>query len=91
MKNTFEIKAYNVDYYLRGKLIGSIITKKPDREIMGYMGRKNTILEKDILLKNKKYKKGITVTTECLPICGKYIGTQEDKISAMLKTRLPYE
>jgi hypothetical protein len=90
MANIYEILGYNIDYYFRGKLIGSIKTDKPDRKVLGYTGRKNIILPNDIILKNKKYKKGIIVTTECSPICGKYIGTQEDKISAMLKTRLPY-
>tara|TARA_R100000805_G_C3599957_1_gene100698 strand:- start:116 stop:391 length:276 start_codon:yes stop_codon:yes gene_type:complete len=90
MGNTFEILGYTIDYYFRGKLIGRIRTDKPDREVLGYTGRKNVVLEKDTILKNKKYKKGIIVTTECLPICGKYIGTHEDKITAMLNTRLPY-
>ena len=90
MKNPFEIIGYFVDYRIRGKYIGSISIDKPDRDIMGYQGRKTYPLENDIILKKKKYKKGTIVTTECYPTCGKYIGTQEEKINVMLNSRIPY-
>jgi len=33
---------------------------------------------------------GTEVTNECMILCGKYIGSQEDKINAMLNSRIPY-
>ena len=91
MKKPFEIIGYFVDYRSRGKYIGSINIDKPDREIMGYQGRKTYPLENDTIIKKRKYKKGTIVTTECYPMCGKFIGTQEEKITAMLNSRIGYE
>jgi len=90
MNNPFEIVGYRIDYYIRGKYIGSERTDKPDRDVMGYQGRTTFNLPADIILKKKKYKMGTEVTTECMILCGKYIGTQEDKINAMLNSRIPY-
>ena len=91
MSNTFEIIGYNIDYYLRGKYVGTMKRMTPDRETMGYTGRKTTIADKDIMLKKRMYKKGTEFTTECIPLCGKYLGTQEEKINAMLNSRVGYE
>lgn len=87
----FNIFGYYVDYNYQGRYIGSVTIDKPDREVMGYYGKKTHTLEKDLILKNKKYKKGTVVTTQCFPLCGKFIGTQEEKLSAMQNSRLGYE
>ena len=34
MKNQFEINGYSIDYYLRGKYVGSIKVNSPDRDVM---------------------------------------------------------
>ena len=34
------------------------------------------------MLKKRMYKKGTEFITECIPLCGKYLGTQEEKINA---------
>ena len=91
MNNPFEIIGYSIDYYIRGKYIGSIKNDKPDRDVMGYHGRKTFKLLSDIILKKKKYKIGTEVTTECIVLCGKYIGTQEEKINAMINSIIGYE
>ena len=57
---------------------------------MGYYGKKTHTLENDLILKNKKYKKGTVVTTECFPLCGKFIGTREEKLNAMYNSRIGY-
>ena len=54
MNNPFEIIGYSIDYYIRGKYIGSIKNDKPDRDVMGYHGRKTFKLLSDIILKKKK-------------------------------------
>ena len=90
MKNPFKIEGYLIDYYLSGKYIGSIKIKKADRKVLGYLGRKQIILKEDKIFKNKKYKSGTKLITECIPICGKYNGTYEEKITAMFNSRLIY-
>mgnify|MGYP001276282270 FL=1 len=87
----FEIFGYSVDYRLNGRYIGSVTIEKPDRDKMGYYGKKIETLTKDLVLKNKKYKKGTIVTTECYPLCGKYIGTRKEKLSAIYNSRIGYE
>jgi len=32
------------------------------------------VLDKDLVLKGKKYKMGSIVFTECIPLCGKVVG-----------------
>ena len=90
MKNQFEINGYSIDYYLRGKYVGSIKLNSPDRDVMGYMGRMAHIADSDIYIKNRKYKKGTQFVTECVTLCGKFIGTKKEKINAMLNSRVGY-
>lgn len=70
--NTFEIVEYSKDYYHNGKYVGSIKVKQPDREVMGYKGRKVEVLTDNIQFgKTKKLKKGLEVITELQSICGR--------------------
>lgn len=87
----FDIFGYSVDYRLNGRYIGSVTIEKPDRDKMGYYGKKIETLTKDLVLKNKKYKKGTVVTTECYPLCGKFKGTHKEKLTAMQNSRIGYE
>jgi hypothetical protein len=66
----FNIQKYSKDYYLEGKYIGSLPSEK-DREVFGYQGRLESVLESDIILKKKVIKKGTKVVTELIPICGR--------------------
>lgn len=83
MENSiFEIKGYSKDYFVKGKLIGTIVLDKPDRKVYAYAGKITEVLENDVLLKNKKIiKKGTEVVTELLPICGRarvgFFGSQK--------------
>ena len=69
----FEIIGYSKDYYtLEKKYIGSVVCEK-DREVYGYLGRKKEILEKEIILRKKKIKKGAELITEIFPLNGRII------------------
>jgi len=59
------------DYYANGKYLGSLTYVEKDREVLGYYGRKKEVLSEDLMLKNKKVKKGTEVVTELQVICGK--------------------
>ncbi len=72
--NLFEIIGYSVDYYVDGKFKGSTNLEKPDREEMGYVGRKRFTLSTDMTLKNRKViKAGTEVVTELNQINGKVL------------------
>jgi|TARA_R110000787_G_scaffold40596_10_gene100758 hypothetical protein len=85
----YEIQSYSVDYYVDRKFYGSVKLSKPDREIMGYSGRQTKIQETNLKLK-KLIKAGTTVTTECVPICGKLLGSQREKFAILQKSRSFY-
>tara|TARA_R100000900_G_scaffold139268_2_gene118801 strand:+ start:907 stop:1173 length:267 start_codon:yes stop_codon:yes gene_type:complete len=85
----FEIISYSIDYYVNGKLYGSVKLPEPDRKTMGYAGRQTKIQTTDLKLK-KLIKAGTTVTTECVPICGKLLGTQREKFAILQNSRSFY-
>jgi len=89
-ENNFEIVGYNIDVYYNGKYFGYMKTSEPDREKMGYYGRKKTILSEDFIFKKKKLKAGTEVITECIPICGKLKGTFKEKINKLEQSRTIY-
>jgi hypothetical protein len=74
MDSRFEHLGWHIDYYFNRKYIGSELLEKPDREKTGYEGRIRKVLDKDLVLKGKKYKMGSIVYTECIPLCGKVVG-----------------
>lgn len=62
---------YSKDYYVDKKYVGSLVCEK-DRDTFGYYGRKEEILQKDIVFKNnKKIKKGTIVLTELQQLNGR--------------------
>ena len=70
----FENIGYSMDYYVLGKYFGSIRVEKADREVYGYLGRKLSVTDADIVLSNKKkIKAGTEVKTELFPLCGRMI------------------
>lgn len=82
----FQIIGYSTDFYIRSRFIGSIKQNKPDREVLGYHGRVNEITNNNIILDNgKKINKGTLVVTECIALCGKVLGTQEQKLETIKK------
>lgn len=82
----FEILGYHRDYWIRGKYVGSIKMDQPDRQHMAYRGRVTETLAEPLQLGKKTLPAGVEVTHECIPLCGKIVGsTLEEKIN-VLKT-----
>tara|TARA_R110001632_G_scaffold95637_2_gene201750 strand:- start:1281 stop:1559 length:279 start_codon:yes stop_codon:yes gene_type:complete len=90
MKTDFEIFGYSVDIYYRGKYYGCYKLEQPDRDVIGYAGRRDEILTENWIYKNKKIKAGATVTTECYPLCGRMIGSIDEKIKRLAETKQPF-
>ncbi len=85
----FEINCYLKEYYIGAKLIGKETLETPDRKSLGYTGRKLETLQEDIMFK-KLYKKGTEVYTEVSPICGKLLGTQQQKFKILANSKRTY-
>jgi hypothetical protein len=85
----YEIKNYTKEYYINNKLIGTIILEKPDREKLGYPGKRLEVLDTDIRFK-KLYKKGTEVYTETSPICGKLKGSLKNKFQILANSRIKF-
>ena len=49
----FEHLGYSLDYHVAGKYYGSINIDEPDREVIGYSGKKTCIAKSNIVLNNK--------------------------------------
>jgi hypothetical protein len=73
----FELKGFDVDYFIDGKYMGSMKIEKQDREVFGYYGRKYHVAETDLIInkgrKTSKIKKGTEYYTELQALCGKTI------------------
>lgn len=86
----FEIIGYDLEIYFGGKYYGSIRMQDPDREVMGYSGRRELVLAEDWQYKKKKLKAGTVVMTECVPLCGKLLGSFKDKINVLENSQVYY-
>jgi hypothetical protein len=71
MKSSFEIFGYYKEYYFNGVYFGSIPLEKPDRDIIGYVGRRSEILTEDLRFSKGRIKKGLEVQTIMYPLCGR--------------------
>lgn len=73
----FKLLSYCREYFQGNKFLGREILDKPDRDTIGYYGRKYFILENDITIrkgtKDVTLKKGISVYTEMNILNGKRI------------------
>lgn len=66
----FNKLGYFKEYYIDNKFIGTIPCDK-DREIFGFFGKMNEVLESEIILSNnRKIKKGAYVQTMLFEFCG---------------------
>ena len=86
----FEIICYDLEIYFGGKYYGSIRMETPDREVMGYSGRREFVLAEDWQYKKKKLKAGTVVMTECIPLCGKLLGSFKEKIQVLESSQVYY-
>ena len=69
----FEILGFFKNYWVNGRLMGSIRLDKPDRKVMGWGGKKTEVLKEDVYLTDTKktVRKGTTAITECNALYGK--------------------
>jgi hypothetical protein len=74
----YENCGYHIDFMVGNKYIGSVKTETPDRNVMGYNGRKQHYATEKITLGKKSIDKGQTYHTYCYPICGRMIA--KDKL-----------
>lgn len=86
----YEIKNYTKEYYINHKLIGTIILEKPDREKLGYPGKRLEVLPEDIKFKNRIYRAGTEVYTETSPICGQLKGSLKEKFQILANSRIKF-
>jgi hypothetical protein len=70
MINPFTTFGFFKEYYVGLKYIGSLDCER-DREVLGYMGRREETLDHDVVFKNKKIKAGTKITTQLQQYCGK--------------------
>jgi len=84
MKTEFRTIGYFEDCYQNGKFIGTRLCDKQPNRLFGYKGREtkhtNVIIELD---RGKKIKPGV-YKTSYNRLCGKYIGSQEEKINSII-------
>lgn len=73
MEKKFEELGYTISYYVNNKYIGSVSITEPDREELGYYGRREEVLQQDLIIGKKKIKKGSVVKTELQKICGRLV------------------
>lgn len=90
MKAEFEVFGYSVDYRVNGKFIGSLKIDSPDRDGVGYSGRRLEVLKEDIKIGKKTIKKGTEVLTEMFPLCGRIKGSYKEKINVLFNSRINY-
>jgi hypothetical protein len=72
-KETFEHIGWYKEIYYLGKYITNVILEEKDREIIGYNGRKEEVLQVSMKTNKGLIKKGSTIKTIMYPICGKLI------------------
>ena len=71
MKTIFKDLGYFIEYFIDGKFIGTKMIDQPDREIIGYYGKIESIATDNIKLeRNKIIKKGTKYYTRLYPLCG---------------------
>lgn len=91
MNYNFEIVGYHLDYYNdRNKFIGSVSIEKPNTNIFGYRSRKYSVADKKISFGKKCIKPGERYYSEIIPLCGKFIGTEKEKLDAMYNSKIFY-
>ena len=71
MASSFEILGYYKEYYFKGAFFGSVPLENPDRDIIGYVGRRSEVLEEDLKFNKGRIRKGSEVQTIMYPLCGR--------------------
>lgn len=71
MSTTFEHIGWYKEYFKDGKYLASVTLTEPDREVIGYYGRRTEILESSLKTSKGTLKKGTEVYTFLYPLSGK--------------------
>ena len=71
METPFEQLGFFKEYYLNGKFFGSLNIETPDRNTIGYNGRRDEILNETLTFNKGRIKAGTTVQTIIYPLCGR--------------------
>jgi len=90
----FENKGYHKEFYINGKLMGCQTLNTYDG-VCGYSSKQNLLANEDIVIDksyNKKFiiNKGQSYTTQIIPLCGKVLGTQREKLNILANSRLNF-
>lgn len=76
----FNIFGYAVDFYQNKKLVGSLILDQPDREEIGYAGRKIMSYKGQLKKGHKVVEVDGEFMTECFPLCGRIMDSKLEEI-----------
>jgi len=88
IKNGFEVIGYFEEYLVDNKFIGTKRVEFDPSRSLGWAGRKTFYAAKDIILdRGKKIKAGTKYYTYLQQLCGKYHGTQKEKINAIQQSQ----
>jgi len=83
MAQVFNILGYYLEFFVDGKFKGTTILEEPDRDLVGYYSRQDSIAEGLIVLDNgNKINKGIRYYTRMYPLCGKRLNNFNCKIKS---------
>ena len=95
MNNTiFENIGYHKDFYVNGKLIGYHKLETYNGKC-GYASKEYFIANRNLTVQKSlgKYaviKKGQHYTTQIIPLCGRVLGTQQEKIIRLANSKLTF-
>lgn len=70
-QDVFEILGYHKEVFDGGGYLGSMRMEEPDREVMGYGGRREEYITGLVRKGSKIHKVDGYFMTECVPLCGK--------------------
>ena len=96
-KKTFKKLNKNLPKYIysfpinKKEITNAILKKKSNLKLIVKIIHKEIRKKFQLFLnKNKKIKAGETVTTECYPLCGRMIGTVEEKLKRLQESKQPF-
>lgn len=72
LNDMFKLLGYYKEYYVDGRFIGTVNNVEKDRDVLGYFGQREEIVNKTIILSNKKrIKAGTVVNTQLHQLNGR--------------------
>ena len=88
IKTTFKVLGYYEEYFVDNKFVGTKPSEFDGERTLGWFGRKTSFATEDIILeRGKKIKTGVKYFTYLQQLCGKFQGSQEDKINAIQQSQ----